>query len=247
MYSPATKTTLLAALALACVGSATAQTPPAKKIYCWDEGGRRVCGDALPASAANSARVEYSARTGLATGEVGRALTASERAEAVAAAKLAEQRALEAKAQERRDLAMVESYRTENDLRQAYGERTGLLDESITSSKLGISNLRLSLISLLHQAGDKELAGTPVPATLTASIRDQHAELLHQQQVLISQQADRASLESEMQDTLRRYRESRAQMDAAANADGTAPAPPPSTPPAATPPAPAAAAKPATR
>mgnify|MGYP000930298532 CR=1 FL=1 len=242
----ASKTAALTVLTLACVGSATAQTPPAKKIYCWDEGGRRVCGDALPASAANSARVEYSARTGLATGEVGRALTASERAEAVAAAKLAEQRALEAKAQERRDLAMVESYRTENDLRQAYGERTGLLDESITSSKLGISNLRLSLISLLHQAGDKELAGTPVPATLTASIRDQHAELLHQQQVLISQQADRASLESEMQDTLRRYRESRAQMDAA-NADGTAPAPPPSTPPAATPPAPAAAAKPATR
>ena len=244
MSRTATKTATLAALALACVGSATAQNPPAKKIYCWDEGGRKVCGDALPASAANSARTEFSARTGLATGEVGRALTADERAEAAAAAKLAEQRALEAKAQERRDLAMVESYRTENDLRQAYGERTGLLDESITSSKLGISNLRLSLISLLHQAGDKELAGTPVPPTLTASIRDQHAELLHQQQVLISQQADRASLESEMQDTLRRYRESRAQMDASEN--GTAPAP--AATPAATPPAASAtAAKPATR
>ena len=246
MSRTAFKTAALTALTLACIGSATAQTPPAKKIYCWDEGGRRVCGDALPASAANSARVEYSARTGLATGEVGRALTASEREAAAAAAKLAEQRALEAKAQERRDLAMVESYRTENDLRQAYGERTGLLDESIASSKLGISNLRLSLISLLRQAGEKELAGTPVPAALTASIRDQHVELLHQQQVLNSQQADRASLESEMQDTLRRYRESRAQMDAA-NADGTAPAPTPATPPAATPPAPAAAAKPATR
>ena len=243
----ASKTAALTALTLACIGSATAQNPPAKRIYCWDEGGRKVCGDALPASAANSARTEFSARTGLETGQVGRALTADERAAAAAAAKLAEQRALEAKAQERRDLAMVESYRTENDLRQAYGERTGLLDESITSSKLGISNLRLSLISLLHQAGDKELAGTPVPATLTASIRDQHAELLHQQQVLISQQADRASLESEMQDTLRRYRESRAQMDAA-NADGTAPTPTPATAPAATPPAPAAAAaKPATR
>ena len=96
MSRTATKTATLAALALACVGSATAQNPPAKKIYCWDEGGRKVCGDALPASAANSARTEFSARTGLATGEVGRALTADERAEAAAAAKLAEQRALEA-------------------------------------------------------------------------------------------------------------------------------------------------------
>ena len=42
------------AVALAGAGSAAAQTaPPAqKKIYCWDEGGRRVCGDALPASRA---------------------------------------------------------------------------------------------------------------------------------------------------------------------------------------------------
>ena len=249
MPNAASTTALALVLGLAGIGAAIAQssTPPPKKIYCWDEGGRRVCGDALPASAADSARTEFSARTGLETGSVGRALTDDERAAAAVAARNARIQADAEAAQHRRDLAMVESYRTENDLRQAYGERTGLLDESITSSKLGISNLRLSLISLLHQAGDKELAGTPVPATLTASIRDQHAELLHQQQVLISQQADRASLESEMQDTLRRYRESRAQMDAAANADGTAPAPPPATPPAATPPAPAAAAKPATR
>ena len=236
MSSPAIQTSLLAVLALACVGSATAQTPPAKRIYCWDEGGRKVCGDALPASAANSARTEFSARTGLATGEVGRALTPEERAAAAAAAKLAEQQANAAKAQERRDLAMVESYQTEDALRQAYGERTGLLDESITSSKLGISNLRLSLISLLHQAGDKELAGTPVPASLTASIRNQHAELLHQQQILLNQQADRTSLESEMQDTLRRYRESRAQMNAGSDAGAPAASAAPASPQAAKPP-----------
>ena len=31
------------------------ETPSEKKIYCWNEGGRKVCGDALPAPAANSA------------------------------------------------------------------------------------------------------------------------------------------------------------------------------------------------
>lgn len=197
------------ALALAGIGGAMAQSTPPKRIYCWDEGGRKVCGDALPASAADSARTEFNARTGLETRSIGRALTAAERAAATVAARNARIQADAEAAQRRRDLAMVESYRTEDDLRKAYGERTGLLDESIKSSVLGLSNLRLSLISLLNQASDKELASTPVPASLTNSIRNQHAELLRQQQILQSQRTDRAALETEMQDTLRRYRETR--------------------------------------
>ncbi len=204
----------VSALALALIGAGSAlaqnQNPP-KKIYCWDEGGHKVCGDALPASAANSARTEFNARTGLATGQVNRALTADERAAAAAAAKAAQQQADAEAAQRRRDLAMVESYRSEVDLRAAYKERTDLADESIKTGLLGVSNLRLSLISLLQQASDKELARAPVPARLTNSIREQHAELLRQQQILATQQSDRATLESDMQDTLRRYRETQQQ------------------------------------
>ncbi len=234
MPNAASTTALALVLGLAGIGAAIAQssTPPPKKIYCWDEGGRRVCGDALPASAADSARTEFSARTGLETGSVGRALTDDERAAAAVAARNARIQADAEAAQHRRDLAMVESYRTEDDLRKAYGERTSLLDESIKSSVLGLSNLRLSLISLLNQASDKELASTPVPASLTNSIRDQHAELQRQQQILLSQRADRAALEIEMQDTLRRYRETRQ-----GNAAGTeaAPAEPAAAEPPATP------------
>ena len=53
------RNTAMTAFAMAVLGTgiAWAQTPPSeKKIYCWNEGGRKVCGDALPASAANSAR-----------------------------------------------------------------------------------------------------------------------------------------------------------------------------------------------
>lgn len=227
MSNTARTTTIALTLALAGIGGAMAQssTPPPKKIYCWDEGGRRVCGDALPASAANSARTEFNARTGLETGSVGRALTADERAAAAAAARNAQIQADAEAAARRRDLAMVESYRTEDDLRKAYGERTSLLDETIKSSVLGLSNLRLSLISLLNQASDKELASAPVPVSLTNSIRDQHAELLRQQQILQSQRADRAALEAEMQDSLRRYRETRQESAAGADAAPATPAP----------------------
>ena len=43
---------------------------PSKKLYCWNEHGRKVCGDALPPEAADSARTEISAKSGLQTGEV---------------------------------------------------------------------------------------------------------------------------------------------------------------------------------
>jgi hypothetical protein len=153
------RTATLAATALLLLGTgiAGAQTkpkatrpgePPAveKKIYCWSEGGRKVCGDALPASAANSARTEISSRSGMTTSRVDRALTGSERSAAEQAAEVARQQAEALALQQRRDLAMVESYMTEADLRRAYGERTALLDETLKASKLGLSNLRLSLL-----------------------------------------------------------------------------------------------------
>src|SRR5690606_23973808 len=106
-------------------------------------GGRRVCGDALPASAVDRARTEISAKSGMATGQVGRALTDEERSAAQQAAEVARRQAEAEAMQKRRDLAMVESYMTEDDLRRAYGERTALLDETLKASRLGLANLRL--------------------------------------------------------------------------------------------------------
>lgn len=179
---------------------------PAKKVYCWDEGGRRVCGDSLPAEASGKARTEISSRSGLATGRVARAPTAEERAAAAAAAEIARKQAEVADALQRRDLAMVESYMTEADLRRAYGERTTLVDEAIKTAQLGILNQREALLSRLRQAGDLELEGKPVPKKLAEGIRQQHAELLRLQAITAVQQKDRQQLELELQDALARYR-----------------------------------------
>ncbi|MFN3311423.1 MAG: hypothetical protein ACK40R_06925 [Thermomonas sp.] len=208
------------ALALAGAGHAAAQTasPPQKKIYCWEENGRKVCGDALPASAADRARTEISIKSGLPTAQVERALTEEERSAAQQAADAARRQAEAEAMQKRRDLAMVESYMTEADLRRAYGERTALLDETLKASRLGITTLHASLLSLLRQAGDQELAGTPVPPRLTRSILQQHAELLRQRQILLAQEEDRAALENELADSLRRYREMKGGAAAAAAA-----------------------------
>ena len=71
---------------------------------------------------------------------------------------------------------------------------------------MGVSNLRLSLTSLLNQASDLELSGKPVSAGLLANVRVQHVELQKQQRILARQQSDRGALDGELDDAVTRYR-----------------------------------------
>lgn len=211
-FRPAAAHLTAARLAIACIAlllasSAIAQKKPGKKLYCWNQGGQRICGDNLPPGATDLARTEISASSGRPTGEVARALTAEERAAAAAAAEQAEADAMVEAARQRRDMAMIESYATEADLRRAYNERITLLDGAIKASSMSVANLRNSLVSLLNQASSTELDGKPVPATSLASIRGQHAELLRQQRILARQRNDAAALDGELTQALERYRD----------------------------------------
>lgn len=184
---------------------ASAQDASKKKLYCWDEGGRKVCGDALPAHAVDSARTEISAKSGLATAQVGRAMSAEERAAAEQAARAARSAATAAEAQKRRDRAMAESYATEEDLRKSFQERIVLLDETVKASQLGIEGRRQTVLSLLRKAGEAELNGKPVGSGLAENIRGQHDELLHQQDVLKQQVLERSLADQDLATALERY------------------------------------------
>lgn len=208
---------LLAAGASAVAAQAGAQDKPGaqKKLYCWNENGRKVCGDALPPEQAANARVEFSARSGRTLDRVERALTPEERRAAEDAARQARLQADSEAARVRRDLAMVESYATEADLRRAFGERIVLVEESIKTSVLGEANLRRGLVSLLDRAANLELGGKPVPRPLQEDIVRRHADLGRQRQILADQRADRMALDAELADTLRRYHELKAAADGA--------------------------------
>jgi soluble cytochrome b562 len=184
---------------------ASAQDASKKKLYCWDEGGRKVCGDALPAHAVDSARTEISAKSGLATAQVDRALSAEERAAAEQAARAARSAATAAEAQKRRDRAMTESYATEDDLRKSFQERIVLLDETVKASQLGIEGRRQTVLSLLRKAGEAELNSKPVGSGLAENIRGQHDELLHQQDVLKQQVLERSLADQDLATALERY------------------------------------------
>lgn len=199
---------LLATTALLVLAApAWAQKPVAgKKIYCWNDGDRKVCGDALPASAVDNARTEFSA-TGMATKRLDRAPTDAERVAAEAQAERDRLVALKTAAQQRRELAMVESYASEADLKRAFDNRLGLLDASVKSSRLGVEGLRRSLVNLLQRASENELAGKPVAKSLAGSIQTQHQALRRQQALLAAQQLERGTADEELAAAVQRYRE----------------------------------------
>lgn len=206
-FQPARRVLALATtLALAGVlgsGAVAQQKAPPKKLYCWDEGGRRVCGDTLPAAAAGAQRTEFDQRTGTATNRVSRALTDEERAQAAQQAE-AEKAAAD---QLRREQAMVQVYDTEDDLKRAFQNRFALADESLKASTLARTNLRASLITLLQQANELELSGKSVPKKLRDKIQGQHRDLLALEVLQQKQAVERASLQQEFDQAVARYRE----------------------------------------
>jgi len=197
---------LLAAAALCALSvPAPAQNTAEKKLYCWNEGGRKICGDALPASAVDAARTELSVRSGRPLGQVGQQLTPEERAAADEAEHQARITANAEAARARRERAMAESYGTEDELRRAFDDRIVLVDEGLKTSRMGVANLRQSLVSLLRQANDLELQGQPVRKALADNIQSQHADLLRQQAIMRQQLEERASLDTELEHAVERY------------------------------------------
>jgi hypothetical protein len=202
---------LTAALLLGLAPLATAQKaePPAKKLYCWNEGGRKVCGDALPATAVDSARTEINARSGLPTARIGRALTPEERAAAEAAARAEQEEQAAADAEMRRLMAMVHSFDSEDALRRAFDNRIALNRDSVKTAQMGIAGIRVILVDLLRRAGEAELAQRPVPKKLADDIRTQHAQLRQQQAALARLQRSGEAIRAQLEEAVARYRELR--------------------------------------
>lgn len=199
---------LLAAPALGAQAQTKRSSTEAKpkKLYCWNKGSERICSDALPQDAVNSARDEFSVNSGLRRGGVERSLTDEERADAaVAAAQLQLDQAAE-ETRKRTEQAMLSTYEDESDLRRVFVERTGILDNNVNTANYNVASLRDALVTLLGSAGDRELSGQPVTAKQAEDIRLRHAELVAQKRMQASYVEQRKALDVEIEETLQRYR-----------------------------------------
>ena len=204
------KTRSLLALAIIAgllAGAANAQEK--KKLYRWvDKDGKVQISDQLPPEAVNQARKEINSK-GQSVGTVDRALTDTERAAQSAqedadteAKKIADQ-------QNRVESAMLVNYATEDELKRTYKERIDLLQQTIESTDISIKSIRGSLIGMLAQASEAELAKRAVDPGQAKQIQDMHAELLKQQAAQVSSFSDVKTMETEFAAVLARYRELR--------------------------------------
>jgi hypothetical protein len=207
-------------MGLAPPAAAQKAEAPAKKLYCWNEGGRKVCGDALPSNAVDAARTEINAASGMATARIDRALTPAERAAAEAAARTEQEAQAAADAEMRRFMAMVQSFDNEDALRRAFDNRIALNRDSIKTAQMGIAGVRAMLVDLLRRAGEAELAQRPVPKKLADDIRLQHAQLMQQQQALARLQRSGEAIRAQLDEAVTRYRELRASDGAEATPAG---------------------------
>ena len=203
-----TRTVLLLAASVLALPT-LAQNKPAdtgKKLYCWDEGGKRTCSDTLPPEALNNAREEFNARSGLRSAEVQRALTAEERADAALAAAQAQVDAAAAETRKRTEQAMLATYGSEDALRRVFNERAAIVDNNIKTAAYNVASLREALATQLQVAGNKELSGKKVTDKEVADIRQRHDELQAQLRLQAAFEHQRKALEVEINETLARYR-----------------------------------------
>ena len=153
-----------------------------------------------------------------------RALTAEERTQAAVEAQQRQMDAAATETRRRTDAAMLLSYRSEDDLRRVFNERTAIVDNNVQTARYNAVSLREGLISLLQTAGDRELAGKPVTAEMAAAIHQRHAELVRTRRLQQSFESQRAELDVEIADTLQRFRAMKGVIAEQAEATATAPA-----------------------
>ena len=200
---------LLVALAAGLVLPAAAQdkAEAKKKLYCWNQDGRRTCADSLPPEAMAAAREEISAGSGMRTGEVQRALTDAERAAEAEAEALRRTESAAAETRRRTDQAMLTSFQTEDELRRVFAERVNLVENSINTARYNVASLREGLVTLLRTAGERELAGKPVPEKIATDIRVRHSQLRYHTALQASFERQRAELDGEIEQIMQRYRD----------------------------------------
>lgn len=198
----------LAVMAAVLASGAAGAQEKAKKLYRWvDKDGKVQFSDALPPEAVDQARTEINAQSGMATSSVERALTPEERAAKEAHDAATATAAKEAERVKQAEEAMIASFQNEDELKRSFRIRTELLQQTLDAIEAGIGSQRASLASLLADASEAELAGTPVNPRQASSIRELHREMAKQQQMLVLKQGELVDLDKELVRLVERFRE----------------------------------------
>ena len=206
------KPLLIAFLGLGLALGATAQE---KKVYRWvDKDGKVHISDQLPPEAVDSARKEYSARTGTLRSDVKTQPSPAEQAAAAEQARVEAAALAEAEQAKRIEQGMLTNYDNEEALQRAFNERTDLLKNTIVSLQASIQSRRAAVISGLNELAEAELRGEKLPEAKIKLLRSNQALVAGQTEQMARLNANYTALQSEFALTLEKYRTMKAEADA---------------------------------
>src|SRR5580765_3639643 len=148
-YRPAPDLRIAIACVLALAGltasvQTSAQGKPGSTVRCWTERGQTVCGDTLPANAADSAQREINA-SGVTVKTFPRPLTPTEQSAKDAADKAEAARLAVQANQTRQQIALASTYASEDALRNAYRERSQSVHAALVAAQSSLANHRMEL------------------------------------------------------------------------------------------------------
>jgi len=175
--------------------------------YRWvDEEGNVHYSDRLPPEQAKAARSHLDKR-GIETKRIEAAKTAEELAREK---ELEELRAVEQRLineQQERDLVLMRTFRSEDDILMARDGKLASIDTSIQIDRTNIHRMKLKLSYMQKNAADIERQGQKISANLLKdiestrkSLRDSHANIIHKEQ-------QKASIREKYSNDLARFRE----------------------------------------
>lgn len=205
-------------LSLFALGFVVTTPAVAGKLYKWvDEKGNVHYSDKVPPEAARLARQEMS-QAGVTVKQVERAKTQEElAAEAAQKLKDEEDRKL-AEAQAQADRALMLSYNTEADLLRMRDQEIGVIESNMVTAKLTMASQEKNLSDLLAHAADYERNKKAVPKNVLDSIAHVRTQIEAQQKSLAEREASKATVRTDFEAKLARWRELSAKSSTAAGA-----------------------------
>ena len=183
---------------------AALQANAAGEFYCCQDpgNGRRVCGDTLPAACRGQA-YRLIDRSGNVIKEVGKPLTAEQKAEQAALEKQRKEQEELAREQRRKDQALLDTYARPEDIDHAQGKAEADVNFSIKSAQSKIADVQKKRVKLMNEA--EFYKKKTIPAELDRELKATEHEIKVQQELLEVKQHDLNSIKAKYDADRKRY------------------------------------------
>lgn len=201
---------------LALLGLLLAETVLAgPRLYRWvDENGEVHYSDKVPANQSKPGKAILNDR-GMTVDHIDAAKTPEQIAEEKRRQRLLEEQRRRDAEQAAYDRVLLNTFHNEQDIIHARDSKLAALENMIRIAQHTITQLQDTREALIARAARIERAGNPVPAELEENLRDIRRQIEGKEEYIAGKRTEQDEIRAKYEGDIRRYRELRAQMDAA--------------------------------